>query len=57
MEKEIALVEEKVYCKYVGEHSQSQRHLVEYRVDITRLSWAVWGEREKKGEGREVTEV
>jgi len=27
--------EEKVYCRYVGEHSQRQRNLGESRVDMS----------------------
>ena len=37
------MVEKKVYCRLKGEHSQRQRHLTESRVDVTRLSWAMWG--------------
>lgn len=47
------MVEEKVYYKYLGQHSQGQRHLGECRVDITRLIWALRGERDWKGKGRE----
>jgi hypothetical protein len=36
-----------------GDHSQRQGHLRESRVDMTRLSWAMCGDREVKGEGRE----
>jgi hypothetical protein len=35
----VGMVEEKVYCSDVGE--QSQRHLGESRVAMTRLSWAI----------------
>lgn len=40
----LGVVEEKDFCRYVGEHRQRQQHLGEYRVDMTKLSWAVWGE-------------
>lgn len=56
MKKEIkrkghdCLVEEKVYYRYVGEHSQSQTHLKVSRVLLT-LS------REGRGEGREENPV
>jgi hypothetical protein len=43
------MVEEEVYCGYVGEHTQRQGHLTEPRVDITRLSCVVW----RGGRGRE----
>ena len=39
----LGMVEEKVYYRYVGEHSQRQKHLGEPRVDMTRLSLAMWG--------------
>lgn len=31
----------KVYCRYVGEHSQTQGHLGESTGGMTRLSWAM----------------
>ena len=46
------MVEEKVYYRHVGEHSQRQRHLGESRVDMTRLSCTMWGEGEGKAERR-----
>lgn len=39
----LSMVEKKVYYKYVVEHSLSQRQMGETRVDMTRLSWAMWG--------------
>lgn len=32
---------------------EEQRHLGESRVEMTRLSWAMRGEEQRKGEGRE----
>ena len=43
------MVEKKVYCLYVGEHSQRQGHLGESRVDMTRLSWAIWQRGSRRG--------
>ena len=43
------MAEEKVYYRCVEEHSQRQLHLGESRVDVTRLSWAMWGDGEGKG--------
>lgn len=43
------MVEEKGYCRYAGEHSQRRGYLGESRVDVTRLSWAMW----EKGRARE----
>lgn len=43
------MVEEKVYCKYMGEQSQRQTHLGKCRVDKTRLNCARRGEEERKG--------
>lgn len=37
----------------MGEHSHSQGYLKESEVNISRLSWAMWGERERGEEGRE----
>lgn len=34
------------------EHSQREGHQGKSRVDITRLSWALWGEEERQGEKR-----
>lgn len=45
-------MEEKVYGRYLGTHSQRQGHLGEFRMDRTKLSCAMW-DREGKGEGRE----
>lgn len=36
------MIEEKVYGTYMGQHSQSQGHLVKSRVVMSRLSWAMW---------------
>lgn len=47
--------EEKVYYSYVGE--QSQGPVGEYRVDMTRLSWAIQEEEKGKKEGREGSQV
>lgn len=47
------MVEESVYCRYVGELSQRQQHLGEFRVDMTRLNWAMWGEEGVNEEGEE----
>lgn len=54
----LLIVEENVYYSYVGEHSQRKTggFLGESRVDMTRLSWAQLGEREKE-EGRERNQV
>ena len=41
------MVEEKVYYRYVGEYSQTQRHLEESRVDMT-LSYVRRGQREPR---------
>lgn len=41
--------EEEVHYRDVGEHSQRQRRLGEFRVDVTRLSWAMC--RGGRGEG------
>lgn len=38
------------------EKAQMQRHLGEFRVDITQLSWATWGKGSEKEEGREERE-
>lgn len=45
------MVVEKVYDRYVREHSQSQRHFGKYRMDISGLSWVMWREGEEKREG------
>jgi predicted phosphoadenosine phosphosulfate sulfurtransferase len=37
----LGMVEEDVYYRYVGEHSQRQEHLGEHRVNMTRLSCAM----------------
>lgn len=50
------MVEEKVYCRYVREHSQRQRHQGEARVDMTRLSHVRRGER-REGRGGEPSTV
>lgn len=42
-------VEEKVYYRYMGEHRQGQRHPGESRVDMTRLSCAMWERGREKG--------
>jgi hypothetical protein len=45
----------KGYCSYVGEHSQRQGNLGEYRVAKTRLNCSRRGEEEgKEGEGPDV---
>ena len=36
----LGVVEEKVYCRYEGEHSQMRGYLVESRVNLT-LSWTM----------------
>lgn len=46
----LGVVEEKVYSRYVEEHSERQGHLDHSTVDITRLSLAMWGEGKGKGE-------
>lgn len=43
------VVKEKVYCEYMGEHSQSQGPLGESKVDMT-LSWAMGGDRVEERE-------
>lgn len=45
-------MEDKVYYRHVGGHSQRQGHLGEFRVDLTRLSWVLWERRREKGEKR-----
>lgn len=56
----LGMVGEKVYCRSVGECSQRQGLLEECRVDMTRLSRAMWGGEEgkekggKRGEGNQV---
>ena len=40
----LGVVEEKVLCRYVGEHSQRQEHLGESRVGMIRLSYVMWKE-------------
>ena len=45
----LGVVKEKVYCRYVGEHSQRQRHLRDSRMDVTGLSCALCGEGGGKG--------
>lgn len=36
----------KVYCKCMGEHSETGTY-GRFKVDMTRLSWAIWGEGRK----------
>ena len=48
----LGMVDEKVYSRYMEEHSQRQGHLGDSRVGMTRLSWATWGGREEEGEER-----
>jgi hypothetical protein len=36
----LGVMEEKVYCRYVGEHSLRQTYLGESRVDMIRLGCA-----------------
>lgn len=47
-------MEERVYCRYVEEHSQRQGYLVESREDMTRLNWTIWerGRRMERGKKR-----
>jgi hypothetical protein len=35
------MVEEKVYYRYVGEHSQRQTHLGESSMDMNGLTWVM----------------
>lgn len=42
-------VEEKVYYRHMGGHSQGQRHPGESRIDMTRLSCAVCERGREKG--------
>jgi hypothetical protein len=42
------MVEEKVYYRYVGEHSQRQGHLGESRGDMSLNHVGRWGGEEKK---------
>ena len=35
----------------MGEHSQRQTHLGESRLDMSRLTWAMWGEGKGKEQG------
>ena len=45
------MVEEKVYCRYIPQHSQRRGLLGKSRVDMTRLSWTMWRQEEgEKGE-------
>lgn len=48
----LGMVEEKVYCKRVGEHNEMQGYLEESKLVITRLNWAMC----KRGRGREKRE-
>lgn len=48
----LGVVEENVYYRYMGEHIKRQTHLADFRVDMTRLSWAMLGEGEGKGKRR-----
>lgn len=48
----LGVVEEKVYYRYLG-----QRHLRECRGDVTRLIWALRGERDEEGKGREGSQL
>lgn len=43
------MVGERIYYRYMGEHSHRQGYLVESRVDMIRLSWVMWGEGGKEG--------
>ena len=40
----IFMIEEKVYYRYIGRHSQRQEHLGECKVDMTRPSWPLRGQ-------------
>lgn len=40
----IFMIEEKVYYRYIGRHSQRQEYLREYKVDMTRPSWPLRGQ-------------
>lgn len=50
---------EEAYCRHVGEprQRQGQGHLGEYRVDMIRLSCAILGGGEGKGEGSQVQQL
>lgn len=50
------MVEEKAYCRCVGNHSQRRAHLGETRVDLTRQNCATEGEGERKKQGREMNQ-
>lgn len=40
---------ERIYYRYVGEHSYRQKYLLESRLDMTRLGWVMWGEGGREG--------
>lgn len=46
------MVAETIYYSYVGDHSQKQGHLGKARVDMARLSWAMWEQGERGREER-----
>lgn len=48
----LGVMEDKAYCGYVGEHSQRNRSRGKFRVYMTRLSCAMWGEGGGEGEER-----
>ena len=52
----LGIAEGKVNYRYMGEQPR-QGYLVNPRVGMTRLSWAVWGKWEEKGEEREGSEA
>ena len=41
----------------LGKQSRRQGHLAEFRVDMTRLSWVMWGDVQRKGKGRDGNKV
>lgn len=50
----LGVVEERVYCRYVEEHSQRLGYLVESREDTTRRKWTMRerGRRMERGKKR-----
>lgn len=49
----LRMVQEKIYYRCEGQHSQKLGHLGKTRMDVNRLIWAMWGKEVAGGAGEE----